>query len=319
MTVGLRSRNRQPSFSCLLGALLLDLAVGEPPARLHPVVWIGAAVARLEAGRPKGPRAQLRHGMVHVAIITLSAALAGVAIGRATRAWSGLAPALLEVLVLKTTFSLRGLVEAARCVERSLDAGDLDGARVAVRALVSRDPSRLDGPLLASATVESLAENLCDSLVAPLLYYVLGGLPAALAFRAVNTMDAMIGYRGEYEHSGKAAARLDDLLNFLPARLSGGLLVIAAALAGGDVGGAWRTLRRDHGRTASPNAGWPMSAMAGALGVCLEKPGVYRLAAPLPPSDPAAIDHAIQILRAATLLSLPAWWALARARRGRHR
>ena len=302
MAVGLRSRNRQPSFSCLLGALLLDLAVGEPPARLHPVVWIGAAVARLEAGRPKGPRAQLRHGMVHVAIITLSAALAGVAIGRATRAWSGLAPALLEVLVLKTTFSLRGLVEAARCVERS-----------------NRDPSRLDGPLLASATVESLAENLCDSLVAPLLYYVLGGLPAALAFRAVNTMDAMIGYRGEYEHSGKAAARLDDLLNFLPARFAGGLLVFAAALAGGDVGGAWRTLHREHGRTASPNAGWPMSAMAGALGVCLEKPGVYRLGAPLPPSDPAAIDHAVQILRAATLLSLPAWWALARARRGRHR
>ena len=283
------------------------------------MVWIGAAVARLEAARPKEPRAQLRHGTVHVAVVTLSSALLGVAAGRATRAWPRLPAALLEALLLKTTFSLRGLVEAARRVERSLDAGDLDGARFAVRALVSRDPSRLDAALLASATVESLAENLCDSLVAPLLYYMLGGLPGALAFRAVNTMDSMIGYRGEYEYSGKAAARLDDLLNFLPARFAGGLLVLAAGLSGGDVGGAWQALRREHGRTSSPNAGWPMSAMAGALGVRLEKPGVYRLAAPLPPTDPAAIDHAIHVLRAATALSLPAWWVLTRARRGRHR
>ena len=128
---------------------------------------------------------------------------------------------------------------------------------------------------------------------------------AALAYRAANTLDAMIGYHGEYEHLGKAAARLDDLLNLLPARLTSALLLAAGAVGGGDLGTGVAITRRDHGRTASPNAGWPMSTIAGLLGTRLEKPGHYTLGDELPPPDRPAIDHAVELVKTATVLALP--------------
>jgi adenosylcobinamide-phosphate synthase len=185
--------------------------------------------------------------------------------------------ALLSVWLLKTTFSVRALLEASRSVEERLAADDLHGGRGALRSLVSRDRSALDHAHIASAAIESVAENLSDSYVAPLFWYAVGGLPAALAYRAVNTADAMVGYRGRYEYLGKASARMDDLANYVPARLSGLALVAAASLAGSDASSAAYVMRRDHGRTASPNAGWPMAAAAGALGIWLEKIDQYRL------------------------------------------
>jgi adenosylcobinamide-phosphate synthase len=139
----------------------------------------------------------------------------------------------------------------------------------------------------------------------------LGGLPAAVGYRAANTLDAMIGYHGRFEYSGKLAARLDDALSLVPARLAAYLIVAGATLVGGNARAAARTLSRDRGKTESPNAGWPMSAMAGALGVRLEKPGHYRLAVVSPAADVAAIDHAIQIVIAAVALGLPALLVLA--------
>jgi adenosylcobinamide-phosphate synthase len=212
---------------------------------------------------------------------------------------------LMEGWLLKTALSARALMEAAKTVESHLDDHDPVGAQAAVRSLVSRDPSMLDEAGLASAAIESLAENTADSIVGPLLAYSIGGLPWAFAYRAANTLDAMIGYRGEYEYLGKAAARLDDALNIVPARLTSLLLTLGGAVAGGDVGnGVTRTLR-DHALTASPNAGWPMSTMAGLLGTRLEKVGHYRLAAELPRADVPAIDHAAEIVKAATILSVP--------------
>lgn len=301
-------------FSTLLVALGLDLLFGEPPALIHPVVWMGIAIGRIESSAPRHRLPRLAHGGVHVAAITATAALAGVFLSHGLRAWPPIVAVPIEGALLKTTLSLRGLIEAGWRVERDLDRQHLGAARRDVRALVSRDPGALDQALLASAAVESIAENASDSVLAPLLFYVAGGLPAALAYRAVNTLDAMIGYHGEHEYSGKAAAVTDDLLNYVPARLTAAAIVIGAALAGGDVRGAWETLRRDRSRTESPNAGWLMSAMAGALGVRLEKPGAYRLGAPLAPADTPAIDHAIQILLAAMLAALPLLFGLAHAR-----
>jgi adenosylcobinamide-phosphate synthase len=149
---------------------------------------------------------------------------------------------------------------------------------------------------VAGATVESLAENLTDSLTAPLLAYAAGGLPAAWAYRFVNTADAMWGYRtAEFEQLGKSPARLDDLLNWLPARLTGWLLVSAAWLAGEDSRGAARTMLAQHNRTASLNAGWTMSAMAGALGVTLSKQAVYRLEGGRAEPNAAIIERALRI------------------------
>ena len=208
---------------------------------------------------------------------------------------------------------MRALAAATHHLQRDLEAGDVEAARATARALVSRPTDDLPTALLTSAGIESVAENAADGVIAPMLYYAVGGLPAAFGYRAANTLDAMIGYHDGFEYSGKVAARLDDLLNLVPARITAGLLILAAAIAGGDVPGALRAVRRDAAATESPNAGWPMSAMAGALGVRLEKPGAYVLGAPLPSPDTPALDHAVELLYRATALAMPLAYAIARS------
>jgi adenosylcobinamide-phosphate synthase len=186
---------------------------------------------------------------------------------------------LINAVGLKLAVAFRGLVRAACQVAAALKAGDLCAARRLLSwHLVSRDTAQLPDYLLAAATVESVAENLTDGLAAPLFFYLLGGLPAAWAYRFANTCDSMLGYRdAQREYLGKFSARLDDLLNWMPARLTALAIVCGAALAGTDARRALAVMAAQHGRTASPNAGWTMSAMAGALGVTLEKVGHYRL------------------------------------------
>jgi adenosylcobinamide-phosphate synthase len=286
-------------------ALALDGLFGEPPTPLHPVVWIGTAISALERRAPRHGALALLAGAITTGCVVGSAASAGAIISRAARRLPGPLGALVEAWVLKTMLSTRALLVAGLEMERRLANDDLDGARTAARALVSRDVDGLTQQQLASAAIESLAENTADSIVAPLCFYAVGGLPAALAYRAAHTLDAMIGYRGEYELLGKASARLDDVLNLGPARLSAALLLAAGTIWGGDVPTGLAVTRRDHGRTASPNAGWPMSAMAGLLGTRLEKPGHYTLGADLPPPDLPAIDHAAELVKGVALLSLP--------------
>jgi adenosylcobinamide-phosphate synthase len=263
--------------AALLGAAALDLLVGEPPAQAHPVVWLGRAISLAERTAPRGGHArQLTWGAVLAGGLPLVAALVSGVAGRVCRR-CGPAGVLAEAAMLKPAFALGALVGAGGIVRRALDLGDLARAREELRSLVSRDTGSLDGGLVAAAAIESLAENLTDSVLAPWLAYVAFGLPGAYAYRAVNTLDSMIGYHGRYEYLGKAAARLDDLLNCLPARV-GAVLLAAAAPAGlGSCTRALRTALRDAQRTASPNAGWTMAAMAGALGVRLEKVGAYAL------------------------------------------
>ena len=300
----------------MTSALVMDAAFGEPPAWAHPVVWIGRLVVRLERMAPTGASSRLAHGAIMTALTVGGAALCGALVDRLLARVPSLPALLLEAWLLKTMLSVRALLAAGKRVETCLDRDDLDGARDAVRALVSSNPARLDQRLLISAAVESLAENASDSVVAPLYYYALGGLPAVATYRAANTLDAMVGYRGEYEHLGKVAARLDDLLNLVPARLTSALLLAAGAVSGGDLGTGFGTTLRDHGRTASPNAGWPMSTMAGLLAIRLEKPGHYELGVGLPPPDLPAIDHAAELVKATTVLALPATLGLRALIRG---
>jgi adenosylcobinamide-phosphate synthase len=277
-------------------------------------MWMGAAISMMERSAPAAPVPSLVYGAAGTAAIVGGTALAGAIGSRLLARLPSPLGLLLESWLLKTTLSARSLIEAGLAVEAHLGDGELDSARDAVTALVSRETAELDGPLLTSAAIESLAENTSDSIVAPLLYYAIGGLPAALGYRAANTLDAMIGYRGQYEYLGKAAARLDDALNLLPSRLSSLVLLVAGAIGGGDVPTGLSVTLRDHNRTASPNAGWPMSTMAGLLGTRLEKPGHYQLGCDLPPPDLPAIDHAAQLVKIATGVigvSLPvvAWLA----------
>lgn len=265
------------SASVLAAALAIDVAFGELPAAAHPVVWMGRVARAIERRLPsEGPRRQLLAGGLLAALMPLGFAGGSAVLLRLAQPWP-LGQWLLEVLVLTAMFAARALGAAAQEVASALSAGRLERARFGLRSLCSRDPSQLSEPELVGATIESVSENASDSFVAPLFYYVLFGLPGAVLYRAVNTLDAMVGYRGRYEYLGKASARLDDVLNFVPARLTAALLLCAGALQGKDLRRGLYTWRRDAATTASPNAGRPMATMAGLLGVRLEKAGQYAL------------------------------------------
>ena len=287
-------------------AVLLDALLPEPPNAMHPVVWMGKLTAAFDRRAPHDQRrrALLAGAGIAVLLPVLFAAAAGWA-GWGLREWSAAAYVIGGAVLLKSTFAVRGLTQAALVVARPLAEGRVDAAREGLPSLVGRDPAVLSETLVAAAAVESVAENASDSFAAPWLAFAVLGLPGAFAYRAVNTLDSMIGYRGRYEYLGKASARLDDAINWLPSRVTAMLVLAAGALVGLSPRRGWTTLRRDHASTASPNAGWPMSAMAGLLGVALEKPGHYRLGAAF--RDPAAGDirRAVRVCYGVAALALP--------------
>jgi adenosylcobinamide-phosphate synthase len=316
------SDERLVALGALGLALALDLTLGEPPAQVHPVVWIGRLISSLESRAPAGAAARLAYGAGIATVVPLAAAVPAHLALRVTRRWPLLARVVVGALMLKPAFAARDLFAHVARVSRHLEVGDLPAARASLQMIVSRDTSALDEPLVVAAAVESCAENSSDSFVAPLLYFAAFGPVGALAYRATNTADAMIGYHGKYEYLGKAAARLDDLLNVIPARLTAGLIALASPLAGGSPRRALRAALRFGGATESPNAGWPMSAAAGALGIQLEKVGHYRLGEPVEPLDARQIGRAMRVVGGALALGAVATGAsllirLPRMRTGR--
>ena len=289
-------------------AALIDLVAGEPPARFHPTVWIGRTVTVADRLSPRdGMRGLLAGALVVLVVTTLWAGGAYFA-ALGLREADNLAYILAGAALLKTTFAVKMLHQAAAKVHRLLAQNDIGQVRANMASLVSRDTAQLTPEQATSATVESVSENMADSFLGPWLAFALFGLPGAVAYRAVNTLDSMIGYRGSYEYLGKAAARLDDLINLAPARLCGLLLVAGSFILPGQRGaGAWRIMWRDRGRTESPNAGWAMSGMAGALGVQLEKvspQGGYRLGDPTRSLEPRDITRSIQSMYLVAALGL---------------
>lgn len=250
----------------MLLALALD-ALGEPPARLHPVVWMGNYLkwAR-QQWRGQTRSLQLAEGVL---TWTLGAVISAAAGQQAERL-----PWFVQGVILKPLLARQALFNAVREVHQALAYDDLSEARRLLSwHLVSRDTAELSAAEVAGAAIESLAENLSDSLIAPLLAYRLGGLRLAAFYRYANTADAMWGYRtSELEWAGKPAAHMDDLLNLAPARLT----ALCALVVSGQPQ-AWRIWWQDRYATTSPNAGYPMSAFAGALGIKLDKCGVYTL------------------------------------------
>ncbi len=296
-----------------VAAIAIDLVTGDPPNSLHPVAWMGKATALLEKGnRSRRPSLQLLYG-AGLALAVTGLFTVPVYLGLAyLKSVSVIAYVVSGTVILKSTFSVRGLRKTALRIKGLLEAGEPGRARAELRGLVHRDTGDLNRPLLASAAVESVAENASDSFVAPLFYFLILGVPGAVGYRVVNTLDAMLGHHGKYEYLGKCAARLDDLLNLIPARLTALLLVAAAWITGKDGQSAWRTARREHAGTESPNAGWPMAAMAGALSVRLEKKGHYRLGRGKPFPTPEAIGQAVRLMEITAL----AWAVIAIAAGG---
>lgn len=297
------SKSAVTDLAALGCAFAIDRAWGEPPDPWHPVVWMGRLVTLMEHCRPRqSPIREWLWGAATVTVVVGSAAAGGWAMEQATRGLPLVLAGPMRGLVLKTLFAGRALEQAAGHVAQALAQDDMAQdhiaqARAALGWLVSRERSDLTREEVASAAIESVAENTSDSLMAPLLAYGLFGLPGAAAYRAVNTLDAMLGYHGEYEYAGKAAARLDDMVNLLPARITAVLLCLASPAREQ----AARIARRDHGLTESPNAGWPMAAMAGALDVCLPKRGAYRLHKEAPLPQAAQVFAAIKLMQRATV------------------
>jgi len=275
----------------LIAAFLLDLAIGDPRWLPHPVRLIGRSIAALENALRSwfGRNREKTAGVVLVVLVVLLSALLAFLVRQALflpgRGVVTVAAAVVLVYLVATTIALRELVASAGIVIRSVKQGDLEGARSSLSMIVGRDTATLDEKGVLRGAIETLAENLSDGVIAPLFYLALGGLPLAIAYKAINTLDSMVGYKNEkYLSFGWAAAKLDDLANFIPARLTGLLIVLftfcyfLARKPGSALSLArdsFRVMRRDGGNHTSPNSGIPEAAMAGALGVRLGGPSTY--------------------------------------------
>ena len=245
----------------------------------HPVSWIGALIEAMDSrlNRPEMSLARRRAAGIATVLLLLAASLgAGIGLEAVSRGrYLGLAVVIVVVAVL---IAFGSLDQHVRAVAAALRADGLAGGRRRIADIVGRDPETLDAAAVCRAAIESLAENASDGVTAPALWFLFGGLPGMIAYKAINTADSMIGHLTERHRAfGWAAARLDDLVNWPAARLTG-LMFIAAALVvpGASAASAWRAFRRDARRHRSPNAGWPEAAMAGALGLRLAGPRSYR-------------------------------------------
>ena len=257
--------------AALLLAWAWDACFGEPRNALHPVAWLGLVLAPVGRWlRRCTPRRAFIGGALAWLLIAAALAVVATWLQRELAAWPWWAAVPALALLLKPMFAWRMLRDEVSAIETAMGDG-LDAARRRLSRVVSRDTSALGADEIRETAIETLAENLSDSLVAPLFWYAVAGLPGAVVYRFANTADAMWGYRGEWEWAGKWAARADDVLSWLPARITAVLLHPSLRLA------QWRMLRDESRLTPSPNGGWPMGAMALRLGVRLGKPGVYTL------------------------------------------
>ena len=305
-----------PGLEVLALAIIMDILIGEPPAAIHPVVWIGKLIKYLKNLSFGNKRT---FGIFMVIITAGISLLTGAVVVISSSYISETFYLLLAAYFLKSTFSFRMLLTSARQIKSQLESGTLNNAKKDLKALVSRDTTKLDKSHLTSAVIESISENFVDGIVSPLFFYLILGLPGALVYKAVNTLDSMIGYKNkEFIELGWASARLDDILNWIPARLSL-VFIFAASLFTGSPINAVKTCIRDRDQTASPNSGWPMAATAGSLGVKLAKKGDYILGGEFREPVPADIEKGsmlvgmatiflyLSILTAVYIMNIPLW------------
>jgi adenosylcobinamide-phosphate synthase len=297
-------------------AVLLDWLIGDPRWFPHPVVFIGRLIAFLEKQLRNVFRSELAGGaLLLILTVAITAGTAALLLKLAYTV-SPVAGFAVAVLLSWSCLAARSLQLESALVAKALQSGDLAGARKHLSFIVGRDTAELEEPDIWRAAVETVAENTADGVIAPLLCLMVGGPVLGLAYKAVNTLDSMVGYKNEkYLLFGRASARCDDLANWLPARLTGLLLVLAAPLAGLSLQGAWRIMRRDGRNHSSPNSGIPEAAAAGALGVQLGGTNCYfgrpvakpAIGEPLHPLDCRDWRAAVRLMYGAEALLLAAW------------
>lgn len=255
-------------------ALLLDILLGEPPNFLHPVVYMGKIIDFL---KPHLVEYQNKISGFYLTFILLSLFIIPIYFILQFTQLYFLDYIIISAIILFTMFAIKELLNSTRLVKKDINS-DISQARQSVSYLVSRDTTHLSYEELVSATIETLTENITDSVISPLFYTFFLGVLGGVAYRVINTLDAMVGYKDEENiNIGWFPARLDDLANYLPARLTGILIVFSAVLIGLNWRRAYYTMMKDAKKTPSPNSGYPMAAAAGALGIQLEKKGYYSL------------------------------------------
>ena len=309
----------------VLGGFVLDALFGDPAWLPHPVVYMGKAISKLEKflrpRLPKTPQGELLGGAIVAFCLPVGTfLLTGLVCWGAARLHPLLGLAV-QMFWCGQALAARGLVQESTNVYKELKKPDLPGARKAVSRIVGRDTAELTAEGVTKAAVETVAENASDGVIAPLLYMLIGGAPLALTYKAINTMDSMLGYKNEkYLYFGRIPAKLDDAANYLPSRLAALLWVAAAAFTHNDVKGAWKIWRRDRRRHASPNSAQTESACAGALGVQLAGPAYYfgqyypklTIGDALRPIEPEDILRANRMMYVASSFAL-AWGCAFRA------
>ncbi len=288
-------------------ALFIDITVGEPPEKFHLTVWIGKTInffkPRLKTENPVLQKINgIILGLLSVTLFVATVQMVLFVIGN----YCGFSSWIVaSALFLKMTFAIKCMEDYALPIANALRSGNLFKAKQLLRHIVRRDASKLSESQTVSAAVESIAEGTVDGITSPLFYFAIFGVPGAVAFRVINTLDSLVGYKDpEHVNIGWFSARLDTLSNYIPARLTAFLMIIVAWLLNQSWRNAWRTLARDKDKTESLNAGWPMAAMAGLLNVRLEKPGSYVLGDPDVSLSPEHILRALYVMKITTVLFL---------------
>jgi adenosylcobinamide-phosphate synthase len=304
---------------CFLGALAggigIDWLFGDPPNRYHPVAWLGQLIGFF-VPRLKGLN-EKANGTIFAISLLIAVALAVHFLLFATRYLAGVVElVVMSAIILKITVAMKGMERHAEAIMNSLEAGDLAGTRQNLSMIVRRKTDDLDVQHILSATIECVSESTVDGITGPIFYYSLFGPAGAFAYRAINTLDSVLGYKDDYfKEIGWMSARLDAVANYIPARITALLMVVSAKILGADWKNSFNILQRDHDKTFSLNAGYPMATMAGALRVRLEKIGHYTLGDEQEPVTLEKCKEAISIMKLTTVLfciivSVPVMWVL---------
>ena len=303
----------------LVLATVIDLLFGDPSPwkpwknryNLHPTVWMGTLTKKLEPHfKNPNPKIEKLNG-VFLALIVIAAITVPVFLGVwftfILLGYALLGPVvyvLVAAVILKLTICIKLETDGSIAVAKAIEAGDLTEAKKYAH-FSRRDPRNLTGSQIASSVIESMAENLTDFKLSPILYYAFFGVSGAAAFRAVNTLDGMVGFKDpEHIHIGWFSATLDTIVNYVPARLTTILIIVASAILGEDYKSAWAIAHRDHAKIPSRNHGWQMAAIAGALRVQLEKPGKYIVGDSIEELTPNKIIRALKIRNVAIILCI---------------
>ena len=272
------------SIIVVISALILDFIIGDPKNKFHPTSWIGSLIAKIvPVVKNESPKKEKLGGIILVILVTCIVSTLLVILNLGIQSISieflGIVVSIIvSIILLKTTIAIRGMEKHAMVVMDSLDQNDLDAARNNLSMIVKRNTTNLDKNHILSGTLESISENTVDGVTGPLFYFSFFGIIGAFVYRIVNTIDSMIGYKTSiFQNVGWFGANCDKVLNYLPARITSVMMVLSALIIGHDWKKSYKIMRRDGKNTDSPNAGYPMAALAGALGTQFEKINHYSV------------------------------------------